>query len=53
MRTSSTGSGGGHVTAVLSDGNGPAGTGTRGGLTAVASSASQRAVMFSLVLAAG
>lgn len=50
VRAASTGSGGGRITAVLTDGSGPEPTGTRGGLTATADSAGSRAVMFTVVL---
>ena len=52
VRTGSTGDGGGHITAVLSDA-GPLPPGTRGGVTATADATASRAVMFSLVLEVG
>jgi 3-phytase len=48
-RTGSTGSGSGYISAVLSD-SGPVAAGSQGGVTAVASSASHRAVMFTVLL---
>ncbi|MCX6465541.1 MAG: phytase [Pseudonocardiales bacterium] len=50
VRATTTGSGGGHVTALLADGNGPVPPGTRGGLAATADAASSRAVSFSVVV---
>lgn len=50
VRTGSTGSGGGHMTAVLTDGGGPVAPGTRGGLTATADAAGSATLAFSAVV---
>jgi hypothetical protein len=51
LRTSSTGSGSGNVSAILTDGDRPVGTGTVGGLTATTSDATTRTPMVSILLA--
>ena len=50
VRARSTGAGGGHVTAVLTDPGGPVPTGQRGGLVATTDADPSRAVMFSVVV---
>ena len=50
VRSGSTGTGGGHITSVLTDGNGPVSPGTRGGLTATTNAPGSRAVMFTVLL---
>jgi PKD repeat protein len=49
-RASTFGSGSGHISALLTDGNGPVDAGARGGLTATASSTSSRGASFSVLL---
>ncbi len=51
QRGGGSGTGGGAVFAALTDGNGPVGSGTKGGLTATTSVAVSRAVTMSLVIA--
>ncbi len=51
LRSSSTGSGSGMVTAALADSDGPVAVGTRGGLTATASASTSRGAMVSVVIA--
>lgn len=50
-RSSTTGSGSGHISAVLADSDGPVSAGTQGGLTATADASSSAAIMFSVLLA--
>jgi PKD repeat protein len=51
LRSSSTGSGSGMVTAALADSDGPVAVGTRGGLAATASASTSRGAMVSVVIA--
>jgi PKD repeat protein len=51
VRSSSTGSGSGMITAVLADSDEPVAVGTRGGLTAAASASTSRGAMVSVVIA--
>jgi hypothetical protein len=53
LRTSSVGTGGGNISAILTDGNGPVPVGTVGGLTATTSEAVSRTAMASVVLSPG
>jgi myo-inositol-hexaphosphate 3-phosphohydrolase len=50
VRSTTTGTGGGRITALLTDGGAPVPPGTAGGLTATADAASSRAVVFSVVV---
>jgi PKD repeat protein len=52
-RRSAFGAGAGHVSALLTDGAAPAGTGTSGSLTATANAASSQATMWSFVIGPG
>jgi len=53
LRSGSTGSGGGNISAILTDGNGSVPVGTVGGLTATTSEAVSRTAMASVVLSPG
>jgi PKD repeat protein len=53
LRAASSGSGGGNVSAILTDGNGSVPVGTAGGLTAITSEAVSRTAMVSVVLSPG
>jgi PKD repeat protein len=50
VRSTSTGSGGGNITAMLTDTNGAVATGTRGGLTATSNAADSRTAMFTVAI---
>ena len=53
LRTGSSGTGGGAISAISTDGNGPVPVGTAGGLTAVTSEAVSRTAMVSLAIRPG
>jgi PKD repeat protein len=51
LRSGSTGTGSGNITAALADSDGPVAVGTRGGLTTTASASTSRGAMVSVVIA--
>ena len=53
VRTSSTGTGGGNIAAILTDGDGPEATGSSGALTATTSEAVGQVAMMSIIISLG